>query len=492
MDANNPHVSWGDPDALIAEATRILNTEVVLETAAATTATSTISRAHQLISPDLYIIERLKGSGLLPDYANLFGAQVNEKLAALVFLAKQKLLDIEHSTLESRDIADAKRDLAQYVEILFHLQAIDALAIFYDFAAAQRDSRVPRLWRNVCAHCLHLMSLIEAYHNKIAAFLDDRPAARRMLDELTQSTTQQVAGNLQRLATRYQEMQYTGTLADANAREQAPYIAILQQYEQALPAQGSGEMSGSGLSSLLTAQDRIVQAVNERDVPAVAQWITEGSPAATRTALRTALTVMPTDEYINMMEGLITQPMDAVRLAAIVLELGELSRHLQANGGHPRINQILCELALTNASERLGVARLAVKELSSVNAHAALMRIMAQAPFTEVAIQCVQALKELRHLMMAEAIVRERTELLPVFQEARHEVMHLQSLLDSACACPSPDMAEMYLQQLLRLRAIPELNQICMQNTEISEIARQLLAKARMNGTLDRHIPPLV
>ncbi len=162
-----------------------------------------IRQAHQLISPDVYVIERLKQSHVEPDYNNLFGDRLQEKLAALIFLTKHKLLDIEQSTLESRDVNDAKRDLTSYVEIIFNLRAVDALMIFYDFAEAQHNSRVPWLWHNVCSRCLYLMSLLAECRDKVVGFLKDRPEAAKLMRELRQTTAPEIARALQRLTKDY-------------------------------------------------------------------------------------------------------------------------------------------------------------------------------------------------------------------------------------------------------------------------------------------------
>ncbi len=69
-----------------------------------------VLRAHQFVSSDLYAIERMLKSGVEPNYASLFGPQAQAKIAALTLLTRQKLLDIHHAVIPSRDMLDARKD----------------------------------------------------------------------------------------------------------------------------------------------------------------------------------------------------------------------------------------------------------------------------------------------------------------------------------------------------------------------------------------------
>lgn len=470
--------TWNDPYALVKEATSQREIEHVPASPGASTVEDAIRRAHQLVSPDFYVIERLKQANMEPDYFSLFGEQIHEKLAALIFLTKHKLLDIEQSTLSSRDVGDARRDLSMYVEILFRVQAVEALGIFYDFAAAQRDSRVPWLWHNVCARCLYLMALLTDCLAKVAAFLDDRPNARRQMQELISSTKPDVATPLQQLETEYSQL-IKGASTIHQPSSPAPlYVALVQQYESRATTSVERDTAARGVSSLLTAQDRIQQAASAGDTTSLADWISHGSPAAMHTAFRCALAAMPVTQYIAMLEQTLEHGgLEPVRMTSVVLELGSVNRTAHPQGGMPTVNRLLQRIALSTKDEFNGVAKVAVHELGEVKALLDLQVVLEKAPLLAVAEEVMQVMRDLRHLPMVESLLNQRPELIPAFRSARRELLELQQLVESAWACQSEEMAMIYLDQLKAMKAIPELKQLAMGSDLVSDMAQQMVVE---------------
>jgi hypothetical protein len=53
--------------------------------------------------------------------------------------------------------------------------------------------------------------------------------------------------------------------------------------------------------------------------------------------------------------------------------------------------------------------------------------------------------------------------------------MELQSLLESAWACPSEELAQVYLDQLKACKAIPEIRQLCMASGRVSSLAQKAM-----------------
>lgn len=467
---------WSDPALLVKEASALLDVSGHAASVGRTAVEEAIHHAHELVSPDLYVIERLKKAGMDPDYVALFGPQIHEKLAALIFLTKYKLLDIEHSSLQSRDIDDARHDLSGYVEILFRVQAVDALGIFFDYAASQRDSHVAWLWHNVCSRCLYLMALLSECRGKVLAFLSDRPVARRMIEELILSTRPEVANALRALVEEYNRVQPTQP-PQLMSEEPAPYVLLYRQFEKDMPM----DEDAVGISSLLTAQDRIQQAANAGDLQTVLKWIVEGSPAASRSAFRYAMSLLPPDRYVSLLEmALKYEGMDPVRLVAAVLELGAANRTTQVQGGAPKMNRALKEVALSTNEEQVGVAMVAVHEMGTVQAVADLTEVMEKAPLLQPAQEAVHVLRDLRRLPNVTNIGNRRPELVPSLQAARQQLLELQSLMEAAVSCPSDELTMVYLERLKLLKAIPELQQLCLRDKRLGELAQQVLHE--LNG----------
>ncbi len=430
-----------------------------------------IRRAHTLVSPDLYVIERLKLAGVQIDYRQTIGGNHDEKIAALSFLAKQKLFDIENSSLESRDAANARQDLSNYVEVLFHLKAVHALGAFYDFAATRRESRVPWLWHNVCARCLYLMALMPECREDVLSFLNDHPDAVERLSTLVEATKTSIATALQGMHKEFHHLQDIG--ANLQSATPAPqYLTIIHRYEQAGP-----DEQATGISSLLAAQDRIQQAIDAGDLPSVKQWITEGSQAALQSVFHYAIKVMSTEQYIMLLEDTIRSgALDPVRLNALVAELGNVNR-LAGPRGTQEVNRFLCQFAAQAENElHTSMARLAVVQLATVSALSELNTIMQHAVLLSVAEEALLQLRDLRRLPTADVVMKYRPELQATHKTAHEFLRELQHLSEAVRTCPSEDLAELYLTRLKSLKALPELQALARGDNQYSELARMMVA----------------
>ncbi|MHB9130308.1 MAG: hypothetical protein ACYDBB_04340 [Armatimonadota bacterium] len=477
MDSTTSTQTWRDVDSLLQAVSDLRHDSTSVVPSGHSDMEDAIVRAHRLVSPDLYIIDRLRQSGVQPDFTTLFGEKMQEKIGALIFLTKQKLLDIEHSTLNSRDIEDARRDLSTYVEILFHARAIDALGIFYDFAVAQRDSRVPWLWQNVCSRTLYLMALLVECWPKVIAFLENRPVACRKLNELLATTKPEIAGKLYALTQEFARVQTQAEHANAPASDAPPpYLQHYRSYEQGSPGGG-----GTGVSSFLTAQDRIHSAVQDNDFPAMVKWIADGSPAAMQSVLHTAVKVLPTDLFVMLIEkALSEESIDPVRLAALVLELGEVNKAQSDKGGLPKVNKILQQIAMVDDESRLGIAKLAVGQLCACGAYEPLAKVAEDCPLQDVAEEAMKQLKGFNQFSMLERIARQRPSLQPIFQAMRREHLELETLVDDAASCPNEEMAMVYLQRLEALNAIPQLEHLSHHQTFVGDLAYKILVKLKL------------
>ncbi len=468
---------WADPQALMQAALSFRDAEAPGESADSTL-DEAIRSAHQLVSPDLYVIERLKQAGMAIDYAGLFGVQLQEKIAALVFLTKHKLLDIEFGTLQSRDLDDARKDLSAYVEILFHLKAVAALGIFFDFAIAQHNSRVPWLWQNVSSRCLYLMAMLPECREEVYRFLDERPQACKILETLCEAIRPELARNLLGLLRDYKQQPLDFRHEDTDSVDigQPLYVTLYHQYASQSPPGVTCDSAGVGLSSLLSAQDRVQQAASSGDIPALVDWISHGSADAMKSALQQAVSLMPTLQYVEMLDRATESTQaEPVRLTVVVLELGKVNRMLKAQGGVPQINQTLTRLALTNAPDCVGVAKIAVRELASVRSFPDLHKILEHAPMMPVAEEVIFTLRDLRHLAVSNSLLVARPVLQQAYQSARRDLMELHELADAASACQSEEMARIYLEQLKARHAMPELRQLILAQSHVSTLAAQIL-----------------
>ena len=119
-----------------------------------------LRQAYQRVKEDLRTIARQTAAGETVNYPALLGAEIDEKLAAILLLAKYTLLDLTHLPREVLDCEYAHRNLAMFAEILYRADAADALMRLFLFAQEnlRRPSLQPRLWQNVSSHCLMLLT----------------------------------------------------------------------------------------------------------------------------------------------------------------------------------------------------------------------------------------------------------------------------------------------------------------------------------------------
>ena len=253
-----------------------------------------ILRAHQFISADLYAIERLQKSGIEPSYAALFGPQAQSNIAALTLLTRQKLLDIHHGAIPSRDLQDARQDLANYVKILFHLKATDALGVFYDLAVKYMRMGASGMWPNVRTRSLVLMGALTGSDRSVLIFVHQRPEALAASGKtLTGAHNPELATPAKKLLSAYRVFQQSPRVHD-QLLPPPQYLLLYQQYAREL-----AEDDAIGISTWLTAKDRIEQVVMAGDFPSMLQWITEGSADALagNTPLRTLVSALADTVY---------------------------------------------------------------------------------------------------------------------------------------------------------------------------------------------------
>ena len=188
-----------DPSAIAAAAHALLQTpdrtHTVLE--------DDMRRAYKLLAPDLAKIHEMRGKNTDVPYASLFGQTIQEKIAALVFLTRQKLTDVAYGDPAAQEIIDARSDLTLYVDILSRLNLLEAFAILYDFAFGQLQERNAEFWQKVCVYYLHLMARMKSERPRAFDFLKDRPHARRQVEQLIGSTDAGVAALFRALGEEY-------------------------------------------------------------------------------------------------------------------------------------------------------------------------------------------------------------------------------------------------------------------------------------------------
>jgi hypothetical protein len=442
-----------------------------------------IQHAHQLVAAELSALDRAREAKQELDPGTLFREHTQEKIAALVFIAKHLFFDIAPPQPDAAplEVQLARQDSAQYMQLLFHLRAVDGLALLFDCAAnAPHTNDNIKFWQQVALHCLHTMALIPDARQHIIAFLTDRPGARRMVESMMNSADAQVAAHFRALGEEYVR------LKRANVIMQLPpppkYIELFAQYDRSVP-----EGRTVGYASWLCAQRRITQAVKANDFTVVTKWVAEGSPRTARLAFTTVQRSIPAKQYAVALEQMLAhETMSAVRLAAAVLELGKINRAAQPKGGEQRINNILIDLACSGIPARIGVAKVAVHQLEAVDAFNELIQILEQAVIVEVAEEAVYMLRNLRRLPIAESVARKRVLLQPAFERARADVQKAHNIMEAAFASPSDEIASMYLDQLKELGALPEIQQLSQKRTRISELAKQTLVELQMENSTDR------
>lgn len=410
-----------------------------------------LRRAFQRVADDLDAIERLHLAGQAINFPELLGPLADEKIAMILLLAKYTLQDVALCPVESLDIEYAHRDVALYAETLYQAQAQEGLASLYDLAVERGDKGAQRYWHNVALHCLFLIALTKDCHDGAIAFLSARPHAQRHLEELMARTQPEVPRRLRELLTASQQAQPASAPA-----EPSPYLRLFHQDDPGLPYDDA-----LGTCSLISAERRIHAALDADDLAAVVRWFLAGSPRAVGELLRCARSLLPTRQYASLLEALLVPRRAHLRrLAAVVLQLGVVNRAERPAGGDAEINRLLVDVAMTKLRKRVGVARLAVRELAAVGNTDALTYLAENASLLEAAEQAVIGMKDLRRLLLLEPAVARRPDLFPAYREAHEELVEIQNLVDAVWSATSAEMAVPYIARLQALNAEPELERI--------------------------------
>ncbi len=346
-----------------------------------------IRRAHQLLCADLQHLEQLREENVDVVYSDFFGGQFHEKIAAIIYLAQRSLLDIADSPAELLDAAISRRISSLLVEILYRLNAAEGLGYLYDFAAAHTKSGNATFWQKVCRHYLQLMAMLPIARPRVLAFLSERPDARHDVEVGIAAVDVNVARAFRALGEDYLRARKNGPLEPFTPAE---YTLFYRQYVQEEP-----NAQTAGLSTRLAVQERINRAVAAGDIPALAPWFTDGSPLAVRYLMQTARSGLAASSFMDLLVSVVAaKQWNPVRGAAAVLEMSEINRTLQPNGGDININQQFVSLAMTDDSARFGIARLAVQELGAIGAFNEVLTVLEQAPYIDVAGEGIAVLLE--------------------------------------------------------------------------------------------------
>ncbi len=468
-----------DPDTLIREAYILLDRDGALASAPRTSLEEDIRRAHQMVAGDMEKIEGFRRDKLEIPFDEIFGSAQDDKLAAIIYLATHKMLDVTYGPAQALDIVDARRDLTGYVDILFRLNAVEGIGILYDFSLAQSERRDPQTWQKMLSYYLLLLVKMIDARARVIGFLKDRPHARRAVEQLMASTDQNVAAAFRALGEEYVRAKKD---TDADTLPEPRYVRLYSQYNLTQPDERL-----LGTASLLAAQERILRAVEEADFPTLAFWVKDGSPAAARLVFSTARSFLSTGVVTKLLELILSKTDIApVRLAAAVLELGDINHIVSPAGGEMLINRTLTDFACTDDKLLVNVARLAVQQLRNVTDFNDMLTVMERAPLIEVAEEAVRALCDMRRLQMADSVIRTRPVLTLAYQSAQRYLQEVQSLMSSAWSCQNEEMARVYIERLKSLNALPELEQLGTRHKHISELANKTLAALRLESTSTR------
>jgi len=461
-----------DPVLLARQARELLGAE---EDRPRTALEVDLRRAFDLVWPDLLKIEELRRNKADLHYADLLGAQIHEKVAAVIFLARHKMLDVAGGASPERDFVDARADLSIFVDILVQLNAIDGLGFLYDLSYEQGLARPAEFWQKSCIYYLHLIAKAVNARPRAIRFLMDRPHARRQVEGLIASADRGIAAIFRALGEDYVRARKE---ADPNAPPPEPpaYVTLYRQYNAQMP-----DESLLGLSSLLATEERIRGAIEAGVLDRIIEWMEQGSPAAVRLAFKLPAAILPAGGYIALLEKLLLRtelPLET--LAAALVEIGEANRGLQPDGGAEQLNNILAGFAITQEERLRGAAKMAVRELRAANAFNHVLTVMERTGVIEVAEEGLWMMCEMRRLTMVENVVHKRPILTLAYQQAGRHLQTVQELVSAAWGCTSEATAHVYMERLKELRAIPELEQLGKKHKHISDLANRMLTELRL------------
>ena len=427
-----------------------------------------IRRAYRTIEDDLQQIDILRDELEEIPYLDIFGHQLHDKLAAIVYIAKHKLYDVTYGSAQALETIDARRDLSGMIEILFLLQAVDGLMILYDFSVSQQALHDAAIWQNISHYYLRLIAMMpEPVHARIVAFLKERPVARRHVEQLMASPDPATANQFRLLGEEYLRTRNESSEIDDLAASTL-YARLYYQFDQHAPDEQT-----LGLTAMLAAENRIRQAVKAGDTATVAKWICEGSLVAARLAFQLARGDFNVWVYATLLGQLLQRKeLSPTILTAVVLELGNLNKLRNGANGEMEINQLLADFTLVDDANLAGVARVAVWKLREVNALNEVVMVVEKAPLLAVAEEGLRALRDMRYLQLADPIIQHRPELQPAYTDAQDYLRELQSLMTAIWGCRTAETMVTYLSRLKALNAIPELEQLSEQHPIFSELAR--------------------
>ncbi len=248
-------------------------------------------------------------------------------------------------------------------------------------------------------------------------------------------------------------------------------MLLYQQYEREL-----AEDDAVGISSWLTARDRIEQVVMAGDFPSMLQWITEGSPAALRETLRFARALLSPTQYIDLLERVLIMRIWPGSAGSISCwNWAASTARPTCRTAMPTLNRILARAAISADENALDVAKAAVQGLASVNANKALLEIVEEAPCLPVAEMAIEALRELRHVHQIKDIVEKRPELRPALQAAQRYITELQELVSAASESLNDEITLLYLRQLQERHAVQEFRDLARRSNHTGELALSVL-----------------
>ena len=464
MDIINASLSAAPAGHLSAKPASVEVSSAALQTS------ETLRSVHQMVSADLSVIERQLADGSEPDYPAIFGPLLQPKIAALIMLTRQKLLDLQQADLNSLDLTDARAELIGYVQILFHLQAAEALRLFYDFAEEHRDGQEKGLWANVGTRCLNLLARLPGEQARVLAFLHTRPHAQAQLERLSHSTNPEVAQAAQALHVVYRKWREE----PAPALPVPIYVRLYRQYVQDLDANAN-----FGLASWLIANDRVAQAVLLEDVPAILLGIQAGPSEALRWALRFAHLVMTPSAVIDLLEQALRQDgLTPQRRIVILREIGNFNQQTNDEPeGNPAYNRMLLQSAIACDSQTREVAQTAIQLLSSVQAYDALATIVEHASSRPVAERAIETLRDTRQLGLVTDLMPHRKDLQPAMRAAIKYIQNLRGMAEAVARCETEEMAQVYFSMLIANRAIEELRTLSKKTNNAGKWAKHALAE---------------
>jgi hypothetical protein len=459
-------------DTLVASATALLTSHTAPGLTVNTPALDAFRRAYQLIAADLTAAAASPPGAR--NYEAFSGFQADEKLAALTVVIRHTLWDLSFSPPPILEVTLAQQELAAALDILYHAQVADAFNALFDAATKHLEGPRGPFWHQVCVRCLGALARLPDGRAHCLVFLRDRPGARREVELMIGSADPNVAGLFRALGEAYVQARRDGTL-DLLTLAPSPYALAYIQYDGGdLPE----ELAGA------TLQQRALLGVNRaaraQDVPALTRWFTEGSATAAGLTILAVREAWPISQYEPLLESLLAQPtLEPARRTLAILEVGRLNRAARPQGGEPHLNDILVAQTATDNGALAEIGRLAVRELGAVGAINNLLAVAEFAPIIEIAEEPLIALRDLRQLGQADSLVRRRSLLQPAYSRAQQYLQEVQSLTDAAWACQAGDMAEIYINRLRALKAIPELERLT-SRAGVKELAQQTLSEMRL------------